>query len=95
MLLRRFRFDASDEFLVIHEGFDKLDKSDLIVLDELSYVRKDLVETNALFKLIAHRYERHPIAVTANEPFSGWSDVFSSPAMTVAAISCTTPLSSR
>lgn len=42
--------------------------------------------TSALFYLIAHRYERHSIAITANEPFSGWSDVFPGPAMTVAAI---------
>lgn len=51
------------------------------LIDELSYVRKDQLETSALFELIAHRYERHSIAITANEPFSGWSD-----AMTVAAI---------
>ncbi|ESY29584.1 hypothetical protein X748_27855 [Mesorhizobium sp. LNJC386A00] len=44
------------------------------------------METSALFELIAHRYERHSIAITANEPFSGWSDVFPGPAMTVAAI---------
>ncbi|WP_280952410.1 MULTISPECIES: ATP-binding protein [Mesorhizobium] len=65
---------------------DKLDKYDLIVLDELSYVRKDQVETSALFELIAHRYERQSIAINATEPFSGWSDVFPGPAMTVAAI---------
>ena len=40
----------------------------------------------ALFELIAHRYERHSIAITANQPFSAWPDVFPDPAMTVAAI---------
>src|SRR3546814_7043634 len=65
---------------------DKLDKFDLIVLDDLSYVRKDQVETSALFELIAHRYERHSLAITANQPFSAWDNVFPDPAMTVAAI---------
>ena len=56
---------------------DKLDKFDLIVLDDLSYVRKDQVETSALFELIAHRYERHSLAITANQPFSAWAGAFS------------------
>src|SRR3546814_5491724 len=58
---------------------DKLDKFDLIVLDDLSYVRKDQVETSALFELIAHRYERHSLAITANQPFSAWDNVFPDP----------------
>jgi DNA replication protein DnaC len=39
-----------------------------------------------LFELIAERYERKSIAITANTPFSQWSDVFVDPAMTIAAI---------
>ena len=39
-----------------------------------------------LFELIAHRYERHSIAITANQPFSAWDQAFPDPAMTVAAI---------
>src|SRR3546814_14921430 len=64
----------------------KLDKFDLIVLDDLSYVRKDQVETSALFELIAHRYERHSLAITANQPFSAWDNVIPDPSMAVAAI---------
>ena len=36
--------------------------------------------------LIAERYERKSIALTANQPFSEWHQVFAEPAMTVAAI---------
>ena len=39
-----------------------------------------------LFELIAERYERKSIALTANQPFSEWHQVFAEPAMTVAAI---------
>ena len=39
-----------------------------------------------LFELIAERYERRSILITANQPFSAWSNVFPDPGMTVAAI---------
>jgi DNA replication protein DnaC len=55
-------------------------------VDDLSYVRRDQAETSVLFELIAERYERKSIAITANTPFSQWSDVFVDPAMTLAAI---------
>ena len=64
----------------------KLDRFDLLVLDDLSYVRRDEAETSVLFELIAERYERRSILITANQPFSGWDSVFPDPGMTVAAI---------
>ena len=39
-----------------------------------------------LFELIAERYERKSIAITANTPFSEWGEVFVDAAMTVAAV---------
>ena len=48
--------------------------------------RKDQAETSVLFELIAERYERRSLLITANQPFSGWNDVFPDPGMTVAAI---------
>ena len=39
-----------------------------------------------LFELIAERYERKSIAITANQPFSGWDHVFAETAMTLAAV---------
>lgn len=63
----------------------KLDRFDLLILDDLSYVRRDQAETSVLFKLIAECYERKSIAITANAPFSAWDEVFPDKAMTVAA----------
>ncbi|RSY04925.1 hypothetical protein DAH81_23895, partial [Sphingomonas koreensis] len=80
------KLQAARRDLSLPAMLDKLDKFDLIVLDDLSYVRKDQVETSALFELIAHRYERHSIAITADQQFSAWDNVFPDPAMTVAAI---------
>lgn len=64
----------------------RLDRFDLLILDDLSYVRRDQAETSVLFELIAQRYESKSLAITANQPFSGWDQVFPEAAMTVAAI---------
>jgi len=32
-----------------------------------------------LFELISHRYERHSLMITANQPFSAWDQVFPDP----------------
>ena len=39
-----------------------------------------------LCKLMAERYERTSIAITANAPFSTWDEIFPDKAMTVAAM---------
>ena len=67
-------------------ALEKFDKYDLIVLDDISPVHKDQAETSVLFELIAHRYERHSIAITANQSFSAWNSVFPDAAMTAAAV---------
>jgi len=64
----------------------KLDKYDLLILDDLSYVKKSDAETSVLFELIAHRYELKSLMITANHPFSAWDDIFSDSTMTVAAV---------
>ncbi len=64
----------------------KLDHFDLLIVDDLGYVRKSEAETSVLFELIAHRYERKSLVVTANQPFSQWNVIFSDSTMTVAAV---------
>jgi DNA replication protein DnaC len=63
-----------------------LDRFDLLILDDLSYVRRDQSETSVLFELISERYERKSLALAANTPFSQWGEVFVEPAMTLAAV---------
>jgi len=58
----------------------------LLVIDDIGYVRKDEAETSVLFELVMHRYERKSLLVTSNQPFSEWENVFSTSAMTVAAV---------
>jgi DNA replication protein DnaC len=79
------KLQVARQSLQLPSALAKLDRFDLIILDDLSYVRKDQAETSVLFELIAERYERKSLLITANQPFSGWNDVFPDPGMTVAA----------
>ena len=72
--------------LQLEAAIAKLDKFDLMILDDLAYVTKDQAETSVLFELISARYERRSIMITANQPFGEWNKVFPDPAMTLAAV---------
>lgn len=80
------RLQAARRDLRLPQELARLDRFDLLILDDLSYVRRDQAETSVLFELIAERYERKSIAITANTPFSQWGEVFVDAAMTVAAV---------
>jgi DNA replication protein DnaC len=77
------RLQAARRDLRLSQELTKLDHFDLLILDDLSYVRRDQAETSVLFELIAERYERKSLA---NTPFSQWGEVFVEPAMTLAAV---------
>lgn len=72
--------------LKLTEMLLKLDKYDVIVLDDIGYVKKNAEETTVLFEFIAHRYERKSIIVTSNHEFKDWDQIFDDTVMTVAAI---------
>jgi DNA replication protein DnaC len=80
------RLQAARRDLRLPQELAKLDRFDLLILDDLSYVRRDQAETSVLFELISERYERKSLAITANTPFSQWGEVFVEPAMTLAAV---------
>ena len=80
------RLQAARRDLRLPQELAKLDRFDLLILDDLSYVRRDQAETSVLFELISERYERRSLAITANTPFSQWGEVFVDPAMTLAAV---------
>ncbi|MEA3642738.1 MAG: IS21-like element helper ATPase IstB [Lamprobacter sp.] len=80
------RLQAARQELTLPSALEKLDKFDLLILDDLSYVEKDQAETSVLFELISTRYERRSMLVTANQPFGQWDKIFPDPSMTVAAI---------
>lgn len=72
--------------LQLPTALTKLDRFELLIIDDVGYVKKSEAETSVLFELIAHRYERRSLLITANQPFSAWDAIFSDSMMTVAAV---------
>jgi len=64
----------------------KLDHFEVLVLDDLGYLKHRPDEAEVLFTLIAERYERRSLIVTSNMVFSQWEEIFQSPMATAAAI---------
>lgn len=69
----------------LNEVLLKLDRYQVIVIDDLGYVKRDNAETGVLFELSAHRYERGSLIITSNHPFSEWGSIFVDETMAVAA----------
>jgi DNA replication protein DnaC len=80
------RLQVARRELALEAAIAKLDKYQLLILDDLAYVAKDQAQTSVLFELISARYERRSMLDTANQPFGEWGKVFPDPAMTVAAV---------
>jgi len=64
----------------------KLDKFDLLALDELGYLPCGKDEADLFFQLISHRYERKSLMITTNLTFSEWDQVFKSELTTMGAV---------
>lgn len=80
------RLQAARRDLTLETALAKLDKFDLLILDDITYAHKDQAETSVLFELIARRYEHRSLAIAANQPFSAWDRIFPDQAVAVAAI---------
>jgi len=72
--------------LELPRALRKLDRFELLILDDLGYLKQHADEAEVLFTLIAERYERRSLAVTSNVVFSQWQEIFQSPMATAAAI---------
>jgi DNA replication protein DnaC len=64
----------------------KLDRYSLMVIDDMSCVRRSEMESSVMVELICHRYERKSLLVTSNQPFREWDDNFPSGSISVAAV---------
>ena len=72
--------------LALEAALASLERFDLLILDDITYVTKDQAETSVLFELISARYERRSMLITANQPFGEWGKIFPDQAMTLASI---------
>ena len=72
--------------LELERSLRKLDRFDLVILDDLGYVQQDREEMEVLFTFLAERYERRSVMITSNLVFSQWDRIFKDPMTTAAAI---------
>ena len=72
--------------LTLTSLFKRLDKFDLIAVDELGYVPHDQDGADLFFQLISQRSERKSMLITTNLTYSEWDQVFLKLKTTVAAV---------
>jgi DNA replication protein DnaC len=80
------KLQAARRDLVLEQALARLDRFDLVILDNIAYAQKDQAETSVIFELIAARYERRSMFITANQPFGEWGRIFPDQVMTLAAV---------
>jgi len=64
----------------------RLDRFQVVVLDDIGYVQQSRDEMEVLFTFLAERYERRSVVITSNLVFSQWEQIFKDPLTTAAAI---------
>ena len=64
----------------------QLEKTDLLILDELSYLSFNKHESELLFKILSERSERSSTIVTTNLPFSKWTELFENATLVAALV---------
>jgi DNA replication protein DnaC len=62
----------------------RLDRVDVLIVDELGFVPFDRVGAELLFNLLVQRYQRRATIITTNLAFSDWVKVFGDERMTAA-----------
>ena len=70
----------------LDQAIKKLDRFEVLVIDDISYLACERVETDVLFALLAARYEQRSVVITSNLPFSQWQQIFKDEMTTAAAI---------
>ena len=65
---------------------NRIQKSDLLILDELSYISFNRHQSELLFKVVSERSERGSVIVTTNLPFSQWTELFENTTMVAALV---------
>ena len=64
----------------------KLDRYDIVLLDDIGYIQQSREEMEVLFTFLSERYERKSLMITSNLVFSEWDRIFKDPMTTAAAI---------
>ncbi len=74
------------EQLKLTQLIKKLDRFEVLIIDDISYSSFERHETDVLFTLLAARYEMRSLVITSNLPFSKWDQIFKDEMTTNAAV---------
>lgn len=80
------RLLAAKRDLSLEKELRRLDRYQVVILDDIGYVQQDREEMEVLFTFLAERYERRSVMITSNLVFSQWDQVFKDAMTTAAAI---------
>lgn len=78
------RLEEAQKQYQLERFLTQLDKTDLLICDELGYLSFSRAGAELLFQVFADRYERASLLVTSNLAFSDWGQVFQGERMTAA-----------
>lgn len=72
--------------LRLSDYIKSLDRYEILIIDDISYLSCDGSETDVLFNLLSMRYEMRSVMITSNLPFSKWDQIFKDEMTTTAAV---------
>jgi len=78
------RLEEAQKQYQLERLLGQLDKTDLLICDELGYLSFSRAGAELLFQVFADRYERRSLLITSNLPFGEWGQVFQGERMTAA-----------
>jgi len=78
------RLEEAQKQYQLERLLNQLDRTDLLLCDELGYLSFSRGGAELLFQLFAERYERKSLLLTSNLGFSDWGQVFQGERMTAA-----------
>ena len=60
----------------LNNVLEELNKIDLLIVDELSYIKMDREKESLFFQIIRQRYEKRSLVITTNLPLGRWNELF-------------------
>lgn len=79
------RLEAAQDHNQLEQELRRLERYQLLVVDEVGYLPLERQAANLLFALVSRRYERGSIIVTSNRGFEQWGEILGD-AMVAAAL---------
>ena len=78
------RLEEAQQQHRLERFLDQLERTDLVICDELGYLSFSRTGAELLFQVFADRYERRSLLLTSNLAFGEWGQVFQGERMTAA-----------